>query len=93
MVSLDSNFERRQHPRLTGNIPVKICSDDCDLVTETKNLSRTGVFCRINKHIDPMTKLKIQLLLPFKRQNKVVGIGQRFEYILVDDRLRLDVSA
>jgi hypothetical protein len=35
----------------------------------------------------------LEMTPALKRQNKVVGIGQRFEYILGDDRLRLDVSA
>ena len=64
--------ERRKHPRSEGNIPVKICSDEFDLVTETKNLSRSGVYCRVNRSIDLMTKLKMQLLLSFKKKQKTV---------------------
>ena len=64
--------ERRRYPRISRNIPVKICSDDFDLVTETKNLSRTGTYCRVNKYIEPMTKLKVQLLLQHKRSARVV---------------------
>ncbi|MFH1360531.1 MAG: PilZ domain-containing protein [Candidatus Omnitrophota bacterium] len=64
--------ERRKHPRLKNNIPVKICSDDFDMVTETRNLSCAGAYCRVNKYLEPMTKLKIHLLLPFKRRNKDV---------------------
>ena len=67
-----SGHERRQHPRIEQNVPVKISSDEFDIVTETRNLSRSGVYCRINKYIEPMTKLKIHLLLPFKRNKKVV---------------------
>ena len=72
MTQHKDGSERRQHPRLAGNIPVKISSDDFDIVTETKNLSRTGVYCRVNKYIEPMTKLKIHLLLPFKRNDKII---------------------
>ena len=64
--------ERRQHQRLESNIPVKICSDEFDIVTQTANISRSGVCCRVNKYIEPMTKLKIQLLLPFKADKKTV---------------------
>ena len=64
--------ERRQHPRLLKNIPVKISGADFDIVSETKNLSRTGTYCKVSQYLEPMTKLKIQLLLPFKRSNKVV---------------------
>ena len=64
--------ERRRHPRLENHIPLKICSDDFDVVTETKNLSSSGAYCRVNKYLEPMTKLKIHLLLPFKKYNKSV---------------------
>ena len=72
MNQIHSSSERRRDPRIIGNIPVKVCSDDCDIVTETKNLSRSGAYCRINKYLEPMTKLKIHLLLPFKRNEKVL---------------------
>lgn len=64
--------ERRHHPRLLKNIPLKISSGDFDIVTETKNISRSGTNCQVNKYIEPMTKLQIHLLLPFKRQGRNV---------------------
>ena len=70
MIQQFSASERRQHPRIDKNIPLKISTADIDLVTETKNLSRTGVYCRVNKYIAPMTKLKIHLLLPVKKGAK-----------------------
>jgi hypothetical protein len=72
---VDQNFlgaDRRKFPRLQGNIPVKIYSDDFDFVTETKNLSRNGVYCRVDKYIEPMTKLKMHLLLSCKKEGKIV---------------------
>ena len=67
-----SSSERRQHPRLDSNIPLKISSDDIDIVTETHNLSRNGIYCQVNKFIQPMTKIKVLLLLPLKKQKKIV---------------------
>lgn len=63
--------ERRRSPRLANNIPLKIRSADFDIVTETKNLSSSGAYCRINKYLEPMTKLKIVLLLPMRRNNRL----------------------
>ena len=65
-----SNPERRRSPRLDHTIPVKISSDDVEIVTETKNLSATGAYCRVNKYLEPMTKLKIHLLLSLKKNQK-----------------------
>ena len=64
--------ERRKNPRLDNNIPVKICQEGGDLVTETKNVSRSGAYCRVNQYIEPMTKLKIHLLLSFPKSGKSV---------------------
>lgn len=64
--------ERRRHPRLDHRVPVKISSPEVDIVTETMNLSRSGTFCRINKYFAPMTKLKLNLLLPVRKNNKIV---------------------
>ncbi len=63
--------ERRRHPRLDNNVPVKISCEDFDLVTETRNISCSGAYCQVNKFLEPMTKLKIHLLLPLKKNDKV----------------------
>ncbi len=65
--------ERRRDPRFFGSIPLKISGEDFDLVTETKNLSKSGAYCRVNQYIEPMTKLKVQFLLPFKRKDRTVN--------------------
>lgn len=79
----DSLQDRRRHPRAKGNIPVKICGEEIDAVTETKNLSRSGAFCRVNKYIDPMTKLKIQLLLSYKKNGKAITKKVACEGVIV----------
>jgi hypothetical protein len=65
--------ERRRHSRLDHSIPIRITDGGIDIVTETKNLSSSGAFCLVNKFIAPMTKLKLQFLLPIKKNNKVVN--------------------
>ena len=69
---VDFTSERRRWPRLENNIPIKISSADFDVVTETKNLSSNGVYCRVDKKLPLMTKLQIHLLLPLKKHNKVL---------------------
>ncbi len=63
--------EKRKFPRLDRNIPVKICGDEFDAVTETQNVSRAGAFCRVDEYIEPMTKLKVQLLLSMRKGKKL----------------------
>ncbi|MBM3248829.1 MAG: PilZ domain-containing protein [Candidatus Omnitrophica bacterium] len=83
--------ERRRHPRVSRNIPLKISSGEFDIVTETENISGAGAYCRSDRYIEPMTKLKIVILLPIKQRNKVstrkvecTGVVVRTENILSD---------
>jgi len=64
------SIERRQHPRVNFNLPIKISDTSVDLVTETKNVSASGAYCVVNKPIDLMTKLEIIILIPLKKNNK-----------------------
>ena len=67
-----SSSERRRAPRIEHNIPLKISSGNIEIITETRNLSGSGAYCRINRFIQPMTKLKINLLIPVKKNKRTV---------------------
>ncbi|MDP2938892.1 MAG: PilZ domain-containing protein [Candidatus Omnitrophota bacterium] len=70
-VNYDNN-ERRKYSRVIKSLPLKITGEDFDIVTETKNLSPSGAYCQVSKYLEPLTKLKIILLLPFKRKEKTI---------------------
>lgn len=70
MNKTNSNSERRRNPRLVHTIPVKLSSDEMEIITETKNLSAAGAYCRVNKYLEPMTKLKVHLLLSIKKNKR-----------------------
>ena len=70
-TSLPTSQEKRRYLRLERNIPVKISGDHGDILTETKNLSCFGAFCRLAQRLEPMTKLKVHLLLPLCKSDKV----------------------
>ena len=61
--------EKRRHPRILKKLPLKLKIDSFDLSTETLNISSSGVYCQIDKYIEPMTKVSIVLLLPLKLKN------------------------
>jgi c-di-GMP-binding flagellar brake protein YcgR len=80
--------ERRKYPRIKGVIPLKLSDSKFDIVTETKNISGNGVYCSIDKPIQPMTKLSMVIFVPFeKNRNKIVkkischGVVVRNEYV------------
>ena len=62
--------ERRNGQRALAHIPVRIAQEDGDIVTETLNISRSGAYCRVNKRVELMTKLKVQILLPSRKNQK-----------------------
>ena len=75
--------ERRRHPRAVTQIPLKIAQEEGDIVTESLNLSRSGVYCRISKRLHLMTKLKVQLLLPARKDDKSVTKTIHCEGVIV----------
>ena len=70
-ASQHSSQEKRRHLRVEHHIPLKISSDHGDILTETKNISCSGAYCRVSQHLEPMTKLKVHLLLPLRKSDKV----------------------
>ena len=91
-MSQDFIKEKRLHPRIDNSIPIKISAEDADFVTESKNISCSGVYCKVDKYIEPMTKLKILLLLPMRKAGKVTtkkvscgGVVVRTENILHEE--------
>jgi len=91
-VSSKPFVERRSHPRVENNIPLKLSWPDADVVTETKNISCAGAYCRVSKYIEPMTKVEVMLLLPVKKGAKVTtkkiachGVVVRTEHIPAGD--------
>ena len=67
-----SSSEKRRSPRVDSNIPLKISGGEFDIVTESKNLSASGAYCTVDQYLEPMTKLQIHLLLPVKKNDKIV---------------------
>ena len=61
--------ERRIHPRLSHNLPVKLAANGYDFDSTTQNISCVGAYCTINKYIPPFTKLSIKLSLPLVHDN------------------------
>lgn len=58
------NSERRRSSRIKKNIPLKIKEASFDSVSETKNLSSSGLYCKIDKYVAPLSKVDMILLIP-----------------------------
>jgi hypothetical protein len=80
---LSSSQEKRRHVRVEFRVPVKISGDQGEILTETKNLSCSGAYCRMTQRLEPMTKLKVHLLLPLRKNDKVTTKSITCESIVV----------
>ncbi len=58
--------ERRQHQRAKSGVPLKIADTGFDIITETVNISSTGIYCRVTRLLPLMSKIDLILLLPAK---------------------------
>lgn len=67
MLSKVVRKERRGAPRVNKALPLKLCHDDYDILTETKNISASGAYFTSSQPLDLMTKLSVVLLIPFKK--------------------------
>ncbi|MBF0388107.1 MAG: PilZ domain-containing protein [Candidatus Omnitrophica bacterium] len=90
--------EKRRSPRIEHSVPVKICAPCADLVTETRNISRSGAYCRVSKYLEPMTKLQVTLMLPVKKEGKLrtrkivcMGVVVRVENVPFEDSFNVAI--
>ena len=59
--------ERRKHPRVKDeNIAIKLSGDGVDTITQSLDVSASGIYCKVTKHIPLMTRVRILLTLPGK---------------------------
>jgi c-di-GMP-binding flagellar brake protein YcgR len=84
-----STEERRKYKRVKGDVALSINDTVNNLITESLDISVSGVSCKVSKKIPLMSKVVITLLLPRsgakgkKAMNKVIceGVVVRIESI------------
>lgn len=64
--------ERRIYPRLYRQLPLRLALEDFEIESETKNISASGLYCRVKKPFDLMTKLRMAIMLPLKGKDKLL---------------------
>ena len=83
MKEVKSVQEKRAHPRIAKDVPLKLKLDDYDIVTKTQNISCSGAYCTVDKYLEPLTKLRILLLLPCYKDKKIITKKIECEGIVV----------
>jgi hypothetical protein len=62
---MTQNAERRKFPRIEDNeLSVRLNLADYDSVTHTLNLSTSGIYCKVDKQMPLMSKVRLMLMVP-----------------------------
>ena len=85
--------ERRKHLRTKGKLPLKIADKAFDIITETVDVSSSGIYCRVTRLLPLMSKIEVVLLVPPKNGSKskqakkirCKGVVVRTEPIILKD--------
>jgi hypothetical protein len=57
--------ERRKFPRVNDEgLSLKLRLDDFDSITHTMNISSSGVYCKLDKELPLMSRVKLMLMIP-----------------------------
>jgi hypothetical protein len=59
--------ERRQRPRADARLSMRVESrheDDAHIVTESQNISASGVYCTSSRYLAPLSKVALTIVLP-----------------------------
>jgi len=57
--------ERRKSPRVKDEgLSLKLRLDDFDSMTHTMNISSSGLYCKLDKELPLMSKVKLMLMIP-----------------------------
>lgn len=60
-----SRKEKRKYPRLKDeNISLKVKSGDIDIITKSLDISASGVYCKVEKEVPLMSRIKVVLIVP-----------------------------
>lgn len=84
-------IERRKNIRARRHIPLKLADTAFDVITETVDISSSGVYCRVTRNLLPMSKIEVALLIPGKNNGgstkkiKCKGVVVRTEPAILKD--------
>lgn len=74
--------ERRRAPRIAHRVPISLIGEPGEFSVQTKNVSASGVYCRLRRFLAPMTKVQVALTLAGQRPVSTVrcqGVVVRVE--------------
>lgn len=91
-----TDTERRKAHRIDdGALSVKLKIGDFDAVTHTLNLSTSGIYCKVDKELPLMSRVRLMLMIPdpSKPDNAVTnleldGVVVREHPVIINDEIK-----
>ena len=81
--------ERRAFPRIPDEgLSLKVCLGDYDVITHTLNVSASGIYCKIEKEVPLMSRVRLVLMLPDDKAIEVDGVIVREHPVIIDGVIR-----
>lgn len=88
--------ERRRAPRIPDEgLSIKLNMDGFDTVTHTLNISESGVYCKVDKEIPLMSRVRLVFMIPdFLKNNSPLksleldGVVVREHPVIIDGQKR-----
>ncbi|MDP3730435.1 MAG: PilZ domain-containing protein [Candidatus Omnitrophota bacterium] len=87
--------ERRKFPRVKDeSLSLKLKLDDFDSITHTTNISSSGVYCKVDKELPLMSRMKLMLMIPDPARDGVLkdleinGVVVRQHPVTVDGAVK-----
>jgi len=83
--------ERRAFPRIAdGEFAMELKLGEFDTIIHTLNVSASGVYCKIDREIPLMSRVKLVLMMPGrgKENIEVTGVVVRGHPVIIDGETR-----
>jgi c-di-GMP-binding flagellar brake protein YcgR len=82
--------DRRKAQRLDAALPISISGEEGPAEGKTINISSNGVYFLSPRAIEPLTKVRMELMVPVQKGGKEEEMGVRFDGVVV--RSQIDTS-
>lgn len=88
-----SHDERRRYPRIHDEaLALQVNLGDYDAMTHTLNISASGIYCKLDKEIPLMSRVKLMLMMPEPsgRTKKLTidGVVVREHPVIIDGKIK-----
>jgi hypothetical protein len=87
--------ERRKSPRIHDEgLSLKLKGGDFDIMTHTLNLSASGIYCKVEKEIPLMSRVRLMLMITDPTRDgkpqpvEVEGVVVRQHPVIIDGRVK-----